>query len=84
MEKMLQEKKLSSKIDYEVLKNLTSGSPTDLVNRLKAQASGSASAPSTSAVTSGVGVNVPIQSGADSTSHLMQDDDQTSATSQTS
>ncbi|KAF6022744.1 BRF1 [Bugula neritina] len=84
MEKMLQEKKLSSKIDYEVLKNLTSGSPTDLVNRLKAQASGSTSAPSTSAATSGVGVNVPTQSGVDSTSHRMQDDDQTLATSQTS
>ncbi|KAF6022745.1 BRF1 [Bugula neritina] len=84
MEKMLQEKKLSSKIDYEVLKNLTSGSPSDLVNRLKAQASGSTSAPSTSAATSGVGVNVPTQSGVDSTSHRMQDDDQTLATSQTS
>ncbi|XP_067942655.1 transcription factor IIIB 90 kDa subunit-like [Watersipora subatra] len=42
MEKMLQEKKLSTKIDYEVLKNLTNGSTNDITNKLSQTASSTA------------------------------------------
>lgn len=33
MEKMIQEKKFSSKINYDILKNLTDSKPSDIMNR---------------------------------------------------
>ena len=41
MEKMLHEKKLSTKIDYEVLKNLTNGGTSNLVSKMAASANNS-------------------------------------------
>lgn len=34
MEKMLQEKKFSSKINYDILKNLTDGKASDIVSKI--------------------------------------------------